>query len=195
MPLVSAGQRITAGLLAANYAASDIGAVTVTQAALTDLTATFTVPAGDAVVGNIYEIEAWGNGVWGSTQQQLNFQNTFAGTADGGGLTTIAANQLPISTAFRFRVLCRVICLTTGVSGTFSTMQHGELTSTSGTTIATVTNSNQATIAWAACDSSGTITADTTSAQGLKIQAFWGSTTGAPTITKRIAIQRKLGIG
>src|SRR5262249_46041733 len=115
MPLINAGQRVTAAALSLNYSAADIGVVTVTQATLNDLTGTFTVPAGDSAVGNMYEIEAHGNGTSGSTVQALTFQTVFAGINTFAGAVTIAGNQLPASQAFRWRVVCRVICLTTGV--------------------------------------------------------------------------------
>lgn len=192
MPLVNAGQRITSSVLSTTYAASDIGAVTVTQAAYTDLTGTFTVPANDAQTGNIYEIEMWGNGTWGSTQQQLFWQVVFGGNA----MTSInlAALYLPASELFRFRLVGRVICLSTGSTGTFSSLLHGELSDASNPLESTF-NSTAATGAFVSCESTSTTTIDTTSAQGLKVQAKWASTTGAPTITKRNAIQRKLGIG
>lgn len=191
MPLTNAGQRITAGLLSTNYAASDIGAVTVTAASLTDLTGTFTVPANDSQVANIYEIECWGNGTWGSSTQALTIQPVFAGQQVTSFI--LGANYMTSSTNFRFRFSAKVICLSTGSSGTFSSLLVGEC-SVFGTSLLPGTGAN-ATGGMVSCESSGTYTVDTTASQGLKIQAQWASTTGAPTITKRAAIQRKLGIG
>jgi hypothetical protein len=190
MPLVYSGQRVTSGVLSLNYSASDIGAVTVTAATLTDLTATFSVPANDAVAGNMYEIEAWGNGTQGSTAQGLTFQPVFA-TQVLSPAPQIGTVILPISQIFRWRCVIRVICLTTGVTGTFSSLVFGEISANANP----LNYTTDATTGFTECESTGTYTVDTTAAQGLKLQAVWASVTGAPTVTKRIAIQRKLGIG
>lgn len=195
MPQVFAGQRVTAALLSLNYALADIGAVTVTAASLTDLTASFTVPAGDAAAGNIYEVEAWGNGTWGSTAQTLTFQTVFGNNNTFAGAVTLGTNYMAVSTAFRWHVTCRVICLTTGAGGTWTSELHGQCSVNNANLLTSGSSSANATSGFTACESSGSVTLDTTIAQGLKIQAAWGATTGAPTITKRAAIQRKLGIG
>lgn len=194
MPLINAGQRVTASSLASTYTAADIGAVTVTAAVMTDLTGTFTIPANDAVVGNMYEIEAWGNGSQGSTQQRLLWQVVLGGvamTSPSIGSTYMAASQ-----NFRWKAQARVICLSTGSTGTwqsslelFLSVFGGDWSSGPGG------SSTSETSAGISCESSGTTTLDTTVAQGLKIQCSWAATTGAPTITKRIAFQRKLGVG
>jgi len=190
VPLITAGQRVTASALALNYSASDIGAVTVTQATLTDLTGTFTVPANDSAVGNLYEIECWGNGTWGSTSQNLVFQVVFA----GGNMTSVTVDNsfLATSELFRFRVAIKVVCLTTGVTGTFQSLLTGEMSKSAANLGG---SGGYKSLSFVSCESSGTSTVDTTLAQGLKLQCNWGSTTGAPTITKRVAVQRKLGLG
>jgi hypothetical protein len=192
MPLIYAGQRVTASTLALNYAASDIGAVTVTQATLTDLTGTFTVPANDSAAGNIYEIEAWGNGTWGGagTTQNLTFQAVFGGS----NMTSLTLDNsfLVAGELFRFRVSTRVVCLTTGVTGTFQSLLHGEMSKSAANLLGSAAYKSGS---FVSCESSGTTTIDTTAGQGLKLQANWAATTGAPTITKRVAIQRKLGLG
>lgn len=193
MPQIYAGQRVTAALLSTTYSIADNGAVTVTQASATDLTGTYTVPANDAVTDNEYEVEAWGNGTWGSTAQSLTFQIVFGGNTMAS--FPLGANYMATSTAFRWWVSGRVHCQTAGASGVFTSLLRG-IVSISGSSLLTSGGSSaNATNAEVNCESTGTTSIDTTAAQGLKIQALWASTTGAPTITKRRAIQRKLGIG
>lgn len=192
MPLIYAGQRVTANELSLNYTASDIGVVTVTASSLTDLTASFTVPANDSAVGNLYDIEAWGNGVQGSTLQTLTFQVVYGGN-NMSTFTIGSTAWSSTSQAFRWHMTARVICLSTGPTGSFQSLIFGELSAFGSNLIPS--NSSNITGAFISCESSSSTTIDTTSAQGLKLQCNWGSTTGAPTITKRVAIQRKLGLG
>jgi hypothetical protein len=193
VPNTPAGARITGTLLSLNYKNADIGAVTVTQNVLTSLTGSFTVPGGDALVGNEYEIEAWGDATWGSTVQALTFQGGLGAVLLGNPLT-FAQGVFPTNQAVRWRCKLSVICLTLGATGTWSS--KCEATLSANNTALTITNGGTTTtISGVACEASGTETVDTTAAQGLVLQASWAATTGAPTITKRVAMQRKLGVG
>jgi hypothetical protein len=182
-----AGSRITGTMLSLIQNYYDAGAVTVSAASLTDLTGVFNVPGGDALPGNVYEVEAAGGCSWGG--QSLQFQVAFAGQlmvthTIGGGVWTNGNN-------LRWNLLARVTCLTIGATGTFQSMLRGTFSIQTGTNLS-ATN----TIGWTQCDSqTTTYTVDTTAAQGLKIQAAWGSTTNSPTITKVNAWQRKIGVG
>jgi hypothetical protein len=191
LPNVPAGSRITGTMLSLYQNFADIGTVTVTAATLTDLTGTFTIPGGDALVGNMYEIEAWGNGVWGSTQQALTLQGALGNQLVQS--VQLGANLWNASLAFRWRLSFKVICLSLGTTGTFQSILSGEA-SVFGTTLLSGNTANNS-IGFVECDSSGSYTVDTTADQAMKIQASWASTTGAPTISKRIAFQRKMGVG
>lgn len=193
MPLTPAGSRITGTLLSLNYKSADIGAVAVTQATQNPLTGTFTVPGGDAQIGNEYEIEAWGDGTWGSTAQQLTFQGLFGGVALGNPLL-FASSVFNINQVFRWWASIRVICLTVGSTGTWSSLCRATLSANNTALVATNSNAGT-TIAGVACEATGTETVDTTISEGLVLQAAWASITGAPTITKRVAMQRKIGVG
>lgn len=193
MPLVPAGSRITGTLLSLNYKNADIGAVAVTQATLTPITGTFTIPGGDAVVGNEYEIEAWGNGTWGATAQALSFQGLFGGVALGNPLQ-FASSVFNTNQIFRWWCSIRVICLSIGSTGTWSSLCRGAL-SANNTALVATNSASGTTIYGVACESTATETVDSTISEGLVLQAQWASTTGAPTITKTVAMQRKIGVG
>jgi hypothetical protein len=189
MPNTPAGARITGTMLSLNYKNADIGSVTVTAATPTDLTGTFSIPGGDALVGNEYEVEAWGNGIQGATPQILTFQGVFAGQ----NLVTvqIGTNVLPASLIFRWHIHIRMICLSIGATGTFQSLNFGEIS----TFNQQLNYSGNPSTGFAECEATGNYVVDTTASQGLKLQASWAATTSAPTITKTIAMQRKIGVG
>jgi hypothetical protein len=105
--------------------------------------------------------------------------------------STFMANATP----FRWRMRARVVCLSVGSTGTFSSLINGEISVAGADLTLSGGSSANATGAFVQCDAAGTYTVDTTQSQGLKIQAGWSGTTGAPVLTKRVAMQRKIGVG
>lgn len=161
--------------------------ITVTAAALTTFTSA-TVNGGDAEVGSVYEIECNFNGVWGSTAQTLQFEVLFGGVA--GVTLTLGNTWFAVSTAFRGKIRGRVICHTTGAAGTWSTEIEGEL-SANGVNLLPAIGA-QATGAFTVSESTTTITVDSTVNELMSLQAAWGSVTGAPTMTSRVAVFKRV---
>src|SRR5205809_161975 len=62
----------------------DTGTQTVTATSATSLSAVYTIPGGDANVGTVYRMTAWGNGTWGATQQTMAFGIGFPGVTEFG---------------------------------------------------------------------------------------------------------------
>jgi hypothetical protein len=164
---------------------------TATAASLTSL-ASWTVPAGDAAIGAVYEIEIWGSGQQGSTKQALGLQvvlggNNLASVTFGAGAFQTASNL------FRFRIVGRGICHTTGAGGTWTSYinaQVSDLDGGAGSNPISAGNQNFATAT--SCESTTTQAIDTTAAITLGVSAAWGSVTGAPTLTSRVAIAKRI---
>lgn len=165
-----AGQRITASLLNRMYGEADANSHTVTAASLTDLSSVYVIPANDASANTAYRLTCYGNGTWGSTQQQLNFQGTLASTSLGSG--GVPSTALTASNSFRWYVTMNLVVATTGVSGTAV-----------GAIDAQLYNTNTSGQAGRVIACAGVVAMDTTAANNFKLQADWGSTTGAPTLT------------
>ncbi len=159
----------------------------VTAASLTNI-ASATYPAGDAEVGSIYDLEVWGNGSQGSTNQTLEFSVALGGAAMQN--FTIGAGMFGTTgLAFRWHMTARVICVTTGASGTWKSLIFGEL---SGTGNLIPSNSSNPTGAFIQCEQTSTTTKDTTVNQTLSLQCAWGATTGGPSITSRISMFKRI---
>jgi hypothetical protein len=154
---------------------------TVTQATLNTL-ASATYPGNDADAGAVYELEVNGNGTQGSTAQSLQVATVFGGNTMA--TFTWGSGFVPASQAFRWKVTIRVFCHTTGSGGTWSS----EITGVADQFGTNITNS----VAAVSCESSGTTAVSTTSNQTLALQAAWGSTTGAPTLTSRVALFKRI---
>jgi hypothetical protein len=158
-----------------------------TAITLTDL-GSWTVPAGDAAGGAVYEVEIWGNGTWGSTQQSLGLQVVFGG--NNLSTVTLGASWFAISTTFRIRVVGRVVCHTTGVAGLWSSLIYGECT-VSGANALPATGANGSG-GFVSCEGAATTAIDTTANQLLGVSAAWQSTTGAPSVTSRVAVPKRI---
>lgn len=148
----------------------------------------WTIPANDAAIGAVYEIEIWGNGQWGSTQESLGLQVVFGG--NNMATCTLGASWYAINTQFRFRLAGRAICHTTGAGGTWTTLLYGDC-SVFGANALPATGANGSG-SFVGCESTGTTTVDTTSAQSLGVSCAWQATTGASTITSRVAIAKRI---
>lgn len=162
---------------------------TVTQAALTTL-ASATYPANDATVGAVYELEVNGNGVWGSTQQSLQLAVVFAGNTMS--TITLGANYMAAGLNFRWKARCRIICTNTGAGGTWKSEIEGHCSVTGTSLLTSGASSNNPTNSFFSCESSGSTAVDTTANQTLALQAAWNSTTGAPTLTSRVAMFKRI---
>lgn len=161
---------------------------TVTAATLTNL-ASATVLANDAEIGAVFELEVNGNGTWAATTgQTLQLAVALGGTAMSS--LTLGATYLAAGTNFRFKVRVRVFCHTTGATGTWSSEVEGELSAFGNNLVGGAGSQNTA--GFISCESTGTTTKDTTVNETLALQAAWGATTGAPTLTSRTAIYKRV---
>jgi hypothetical protein len=157
---------------------------TVTAASLTNL-ASGTYLGNDADAGAIYEVEAWGNGTQGSTAQTLEFGVAWGGTAMTN--TTFGTTAMPINQTFRWWARARVICHTTGASATWSSFVVAII---NGTNNVSPGNANMGCAT--SSENNTTATKDSTVNQSLSLQAAWGSTTGAPTLTSQVAFFKRV---
>lgn len=167
---------------------------TITAASLQTLT-TFTIPAGDADVGAIYELEVWGNGQQGTAgnRQTLQLAVSLGGTTMS--TITFGTGALPDTHSFfRFALTGRVICHTTGLTGTWTSYVLATLTEfdTPGPALLTIPNANFAQATSSESTGAGTTTVNTTVDEALALQAAWGATTGAPTLTSQIACFKRI---
>ncbi len=187
MSVALAGQRITAGgVLNRYYSLADANSHTVTAATQTALSSVYNIPANEAQVGTVYRITASGFGTWASSgPQTLNLGASLTGVQTGGNLT-LAAALFPLSDAIRWEAEARVICVSTGSGGTWINALRGTINHF-GTILATPNA-----FSWAVSNT-GTLVASTLTVQTLSVDAAWGATTGAPTITCTSTVFEKLG--
>lgn len=157
---------------------------TVTAASLTNLF-TWTINANDAQVMAVYESQVWGNGTQASgSRQTLQFAAVLGGNTMSNvtfGTTAFEA----VSQAFRFNVIARAICLTTGSTGTWTSYIDATVADFNGLAIAPGNNDFATAFS---CELTGTTTVDTTTGNNFGVSAAWGATTGSPTLTSRIGI-------
>jgi hypothetical protein len=188
--VILAGATLTAGegqgQLSQCYGAADTSTTTVVAAAATNLSSVYTIPAGEAYVGAAYELSCGGNGTWGSTQQVLTLAMALNGTSFGsGGAGKVAAAALPISAAFFWSARYTLVCVD-GVSSWNCTLD--------ATVAEQANNANPGTASTNTIPLTVTLnhTATVASAITVAVQALWGSTTGAPTLTNSRTNFRKI---
>ena len=143
------------------------------------------IPAYDAEVGAIYDLEVWGGGQQGSPNR---IELDISCALNGAVMTAYgrhAFNGLSaVGVLFRQWMRGRVVCLTTGTAGTFQAAIWGEQSETSQPI--GINNNNMNSVF--ACDvSSNVITADTTRDITYAIQAQWpgGSGSGANIVSRQ----------
>ena len=157
----------------------DVTLRTVTAAALTQLSGSFSIAASSAAVGSTYRLTAWGYGTWGSTAQGITFQADLNGVALGFA-PFLGSGNLSTSEAFVWRAVIVYQCVTTGGSGTWTGFIDGIVTQTANSI-------NSLTASQNAVPFSGSSTAtqvqSTTVAIPCLLAVKWASTTGAPTIS------------
>lgn len=147
------------------------------------------IPANNAQPNAVYEIECWGSGTQGSTAQTLQFAVGLGGNTMSS--VTLGTNYMIASASFRWYVMVRAICHTNGASGTWSSLIRGELSVNGQNLLTSGASSANATNAFVSCEIASTTTVDTTVSEQFGLNAAWGSTTGAPTLTSRVAMYRR----
>lgn len=152
---------------------TDITSRTVTQAATTQLSGSFTIPGGDADVGTEYRLKCGGFATWGSTQQLLTLVELFSGT--NINQVNFAAAAFAASAPLDWDLELRLIVATTGAGGTARAL----IRATFNINNAAVLTTNSAT----GVRQAGGIAFNTTISRTLQLNALWAATTGAPTIT------------
>lgn len=188
LAVVLAGQRITPAVLNRIYGNADTVAHTANTASYLDLSSVYQVPASDAQAGTAYRLTVFGNGTWGSTQQALTLTCELAGTAIGTA-PAIASTALSASAAFDFEVQVKLICVSTGSSGTWIASITGNVNETANALLPGTAADN--TISFSGCTHTA-VTQDTTVANNFSVQAKWASTTGSPTLTCRGTLFEKV---
>jgi hypothetical protein len=164
---------------------SDQTHITITQAAFTVCTLQWGL-GNDPRAGTVYRLTTWGLGTWGSTQQALNFRGNITG-GSGLGQINFGAGLLPVSTAFNWKVIQEIQILTTGSSGTWAASLTAFVTVGAGNILPGTAANNSA-----AGTRMGSGSVNTTTWE-LWIEADWGSTTGAPTLTSQGSILERIG--
>lgn len=195
--LAVAGQKVPASFPNQYYGFADTTGTTVTAATQTALTTPYTIPANEAAVGSAYEIIFGGNGVWGATQQALNFNLVVGSVVVTTNNATLGAQAFSASAAFRFAGRVQIVFNAVGASGNALGAIMINLAETLNNIAppATVTQANlQANASYGFVDASSGPSAaiDTTAAQAAVLKCAWAATTGAPTITNRHTIFRKI---
>jgi hypothetical protein len=180
--LILAGQSLTAALLNQYYSFADANATTVTAASAANLSSVYTIPGGEPVAGeSTYGLWCGGNGAWGSTPQTLEL--TFALNGSGVGVGQVVGSScFSASAAFRWAAHFSVTCATTGSGGTWFGSLNALITQTANNVIPGTAANNTVPVA------DGNLSAHTAATNApitVALQAAWGSTTGAPTITNR----------
>jgi hypothetical protein len=163
------------------------GVVPVTQANYTAFTNTTTsfnqmsflwpVGFGDFYNNVLYRFRAWGNGVQGSTQQQLNCRMSAFGLTFGSN--SMPATDIPASASFHWEVEYDII-----INGSTGIIYGGHFTWSQA---AVTANRGTAAIDGNASPLPGGNT-------NITLQMSWGSTTGAPTVTQTFSSLERLAM-
>lgn len=158
------------------------GSITVTAAASTVITNAYTIPANDAVTGTKYKLEAGGFGTWGSTQQSLA-----VGPGINGSRTrteTYPSTTFQASAGFEWYVTFIMHCIGSGASGHVWMTSQFTISAVGGThNFATGATAQMTVLAGSNGGATGEAF-DTTASNTMAYFVNWGSTTGAPTITR-----------
>lgn len=147
-----------------------------------------TIPAYDADVGAVYEINLFGNGQQASgTRLALYFKVRLGTTSMVDVIIGSTAFTGALST-FRVKVTGRVACVTTGVSGTW--VSQLEVLIAQQDQNISIPNANF--VMGCNFDSGNTYTLDTTRDLSLAIQSRWDATAGSPTWTARQSLRGRI---
>jgi hypothetical protein len=143
-----------------------------------------TYQGNDASVGSVYEVEAWGNGTWANPVTTLEFAVVWAGFTMTN--TTFGTTAMPAGQTFRWWARARVICHTTGGSGTWSSFVLAIINSTGN-----VSPGNADMGCATSCENNTTQTIDSTVNESLSLRATWGAANGG-TLTSQVAFFRRV---
>jgi hypothetical protein len=155
------------GQLNQYYGFADANTTTVTAASYGNLSSQYVIPAGEAdYAGAAYELSCGGRGTQGSTAELARF----AFLLGGGQLAaaTVPSSFAGTSVTFAWTATLKAVCAD-GVSSWWGSVAV-EIDSATESYTGVASNSS----AW---------TAAVSSAIPVALQAEWGATTGAPTIT------------
>ena len=155
---------------------------TVTAASFSNLT-NFTIASGDVSTGSVYKITAWGNGVWGSTAQALTMELTLGGTQIAE--VSIGAGAFSASAVFTWEAELYITPHGLGASATWDGMLRLTVTQQANAATGLTAAANSVTVEGNPLAPVGPIS--TLTSQVFELAAMWAATTGAPTITKRVA--------
>ena len=194
--LYVAGEKPTAAKLNQYCGYADTTATIVTAASQTRLTTSYSTPADEPSVGSAYEIEFGGSGTWGSTQQTLVFEVDVGSVAVVSNVT-IGNQAFAASASFRFSGRAVIVWDAIGSSGAVLASLAVNLTQTADavqppSTVNQVNLQNNNSIGVADANGATSSAIDTAAAQAFVVKAKWGSTTGAPTITNRLTVWKKV---
>ena len=186
--LVLAGQTITPAVLNRIYGIADTTSHAVNNTTYANLSSSYSIPAGDALVGTAYRLTTYGNGTWGSTQQALTVACNLAGT-NVGTTPAIASTAFSASGVFDFEFEIKIVCVSTGTTGTWIASIRGGANQTTNPVLPGTAADNSAGIY--GCTHSA-VTQDTTVANSFAVQAKWASATGSPTLSCQATIFEKV---
>jgi len=179
--LIQPGQLLVAGTapgqLNQYYAFSDANSTTVTAASLANLSSQYTIPAGEADYSGVaYEMSCGGYGQQGSTAQTLKIGVVIGSSV--GSPAIIPTSALVTGDVFAWSAKLELVC-SDGASSWWYTCTVCVDSSANTSFSAVGANSS----AWSKSISS---------AIPVAIQAEWGATTGAPTITNARTVWKKV---
>lgn len=162
----------------------------VTATAPAQLSKVWPVPANDAQALTVYRLTASGTATWGTTQQTLAFSLSALGVANFASLP-IGATEFTVGLSLQWRLVADVVVVTPGSPATIKGGISLEI-GVAGANELTQVNTNQSAGGFASHNGANA-TAVTTTNQNVTLQAVWGSTTGAPTITCDYSYFERLG--
>lgn len=179
--LIQPGQDLVAGTAAGQlnqyYGNADTTATTVTAAAYTNLSTVYTIPAGEAYAGASYLLSCGGYGTWGATQQALDLL-LYIGSSVTGCNPAVSSVALAAGATFAWSIIAELTCAD-GVSAWQATMQGGLVQTNNAISPGTAADNGIP----LAGGTTAAHTASVSSSIAVAVQARWGATTGAPTIT------------
>lgn len=176
---VAAGSRITSAVINHAYTIADANVTTVTAASYAELSTVYQIPANDAAVGMAYELTCFGYGTWGSTAQTLQLGLNLNGSIMGIA-PTIGSTAFATSEGFRWRISLILIPVTIGATATWMGSIEGVVCQTANNILPGAGNQDSVPLAGG---NSTAVTHDSTAGNDFSLQAQWGATTGASTIT------------
>jgi len=140
------------------------------------MTVAWAIPANDAVVGTIYEVEAEFNGTFETAT--LGFKPNLSGTVETtSGGDTIGGGFFSAGQAFSGHITLKAMITTAGSSGKVSLFIDGGIGINANRSSGS--NNNNAYLS----SQSTSVAFDTTSAQTIAISSVWGSSVASQTVS------------